>query len=81
MDQVSNDLGDGASLDHFVARFHCGGLPLVLQCDPWPSNFGRSQGYHLNLSFDDDVFYFNKGRLGQGRPESFQVMLHIGHED
>ncbi|GFZ03441.1 hypothetical protein Acr_16g0000650 [Actinidia rufa] len=52
MDQVASDLGNGASPNHHLARFHCDGLPFIVQCDLRSLDTRRNKGNHLNLSFE-----------------------------
>ncbi|GFZ14484.1 hypothetical protein Acr_24g0006740 [Actinidia rufa] len=55
VDQVAFDFGDRAPPDHSFARFHCCGLPFVLQCNPRVPNTGKNQAitstYHLMMKF------------------------------
>ncbi|GFY91186.1 hypothetical protein Acr_07g0013820 [Actinidia rufa] len=61
VDQVVSDLRDEAPPDHDMARFHCCGLPLALQCNPRSPDIGKNQGHHFYRPPDNEVFHFNKG--------------------
>ncbi|GFZ21661.1 hypothetical protein Acr_29g0008230 [Actinidia rufa] len=58
MDQIAFDLGGGTSLDYSLA-----GLP------PRMTNATEDQSNHFHLSPDDEIFHFNRGRRGEGRPK------------
>ncbi|GFS42022.1 hypothetical protein Acr_00g0077760 [Actinidia rufa] len=44
------------------------------------TNFGRSQGDHLNLSLEAEIPHLNRNRRDKGRSKDGQAMLHFGHE-
>ena len=80
VDQVACDLGNGAVPNHYLVGFHCGGLPFAIQRDLRLPNAKRNKGNHLNLSFEDEIPHFNRGRRCEGRSESSKIVLHLGHK-
>ncbi|GFS42075.1 hypothetical protein Acr_00g0077930 [Actinidia rufa] len=75
IDQVACDLGNGAVPNHRLVGFHCGRLPFAMQCDLRSPNAKRNKGNHLNLSFEDEIPYFNRSRRCEGRLESSKAYL------